>query len=294
MRLQTRKYAHRCAKLLAVGVAALIGSAASTGLATLLTIGSWASAPANDTGAPTGTSGSGSSATVTLSGTGGESSDVPFTSQALGVGDSITLTGNVAWITNNIGNIQFRWGLFNTNSSVNDVGFAGYVAEVPNGAITNGILAGIAPNNSNAWQGTGSHYTLTSVFAGHTTNGGAGVGNPPSPTYNFTMSLTETAAGTYAVSASLVASDDATATDFNWSGTATDSTTGAGSSAPNSTFNDFGFFWGSGAGLSATSPNNVITFSNVQVDYEAVPEPASLVLLSFGGLGLTWSLKRRR
>jgi PEP-CTERM motif len=268
----------------------LVGTSAH---ATSLTIGTWANANSANN-ANGSVSGSGGSATITINGgTSSVSSDVPFSPQTLNVGDNITLTGNVSAIQSNIGNVQFRFALFNGSNYTTDLGFSGYIGEVPNTSPTGGVLAGLNPSSSSSWQSGANHYSATGVNqTGHTTNGGANTSS--GPTYNLTLSLTLTSAGNYSILASYIAADDATNSDFNWTATGTDATTGGTSSAPNTSFNGFGLFWGGGSSLSSTSPNNVITLSNFAVTYTPAPEPSALVLAGLGLIGLVSVVRKKK
>lgn len=296
---------NRRTKWIAASALAITCSAAATSFGDVLTLGTWAEGFSN-TNAGEAVSGSGSSGLLFVGTSAGESIDIPITTpETLAVGSSITLSGTVGWNSasppSGIGNEQFRFGMFNTNSSANDLGWAGYLSEAPNAA-TSGLNAGLNPTFSTAgdgWENSGAHYTLPGSLSGTVTNAGAGTYNSGSgtytPTYNFTITATYIGTNNWSVVTNMNSSDG----NYAWQDASTDTTSGSTSSSGNTTFNEIGFFFGSGTGIPSggSTPQTPapgasdVQFSNVSV-VAAVPEPASIGLVGIT-LGLLFPRRRK-
>jgi hypothetical protein len=183
-----------------------------------------------------------------------------------------------------LGNVQLRFGLFNTSNVGTSTGWLGYMAELPN-ANAGVIQADTATTGNWAAGAGGTGLTVTNGTAGTTTAAGSTLAP-----YNFSLTITETAPNTQSVQASFISNDG---TSFIWNGSATDSWTGTAAAnstvaSENSTYNAIGIFDGT-TGM-GSSPE--VDLSNVMVTTATTPEPASLGLLGVVAAGML--LRKRR
>lgn len=189
------------------------------------------------------------------------------------VGDTISLSGGVTFSSLAAPQAdQFRFGLYNVNGQSGATGWLGYMAS------NSGASAGPAysrlwernnPNTGSFGSGTGAT-TVANVNASPTNTSFA------SGTYTFSLTITRVATG-LEVDWTLVG----TSLSSSVSGTYIDTT------PQTYTFNRVGFF--TGGSLNAAQ----VSFSNVDLSYVAVPEPAALSLVA-GGLGFCFVRGRRR
>jgi hypothetical protein len=199
-----------------------------------------------------------------------------FSAQTLSPGSTITLTGTVALTsTADVGNAQFRFGLFNDQGSSGETGWLGYAVEnAIAGAYTGNVIGRLTGNSGYAISGTGAY----GVAGGTSTAGAGAVMN--TGTYNFELALTEVSSTQMTVLESLV---ETSGGSYSWTNTLTDSG-GNGGVISTSQFDAVEVFTGTGQ----VDTGSTETFSNVQV---SVPEPASLALLGLSGIGI---MARRR
>jgi hypothetical protein len=198
---------------------------------------------------------------------------IPFTD----VGASVRLTG-FARFANALGNIQFRFGLYDTNgvntgtlgsgvwTGATSSGYKGYYGTPGNTGGANNVTG----LNGGAWfSGLGGNYIVGS--AGSTTTAAANI------EYEFGLTLTRLSATSIQIDYSFVGGTE------NRSGSFVDQvgvTNGASTSL--SKINAVGFL---------TNPNTGAgQFRDIRVD--AIPEPASLVLIGF--VMITATARRRR
>jgi len=189
-------------------------------------------------------------------------------------GDRVTLSGSVA-LEGTVGTAggprtQFRFGLFSDDDDGDDVGWVGYYMSNSSGTGTPaGTLARKPVGNTSVYLSTTGQNSLTSTQ-------GNGV-NFTDDTYTFSITL-ERAGDELLVSGTL----NGATNGFTQSLSAADTTA---STLGTFTVNYVGFLLG--GNLDADRA----TFSNIDVTYVAVPEPAAAGLLGVCGLAL---LSRRR
>jgi len=267
----TRSFWNLC-RLCVAGLAAIASATTATAA-----IGTWS----QDTGFPgTGVtvSGAGSSPVWTntnaSAGTGNAAIVAPVTPITLTLGQTITFSGNINFGSDGaLGNIQFRIGLFDTNTPAVSTSYLGYMAEIPQGVA--GVMVGVSANGTN-WEAN-SGGSLLSL----TTNSSRGTSTTPNGStespFAFTLSVTDNGSNNNTVSILFTSADG---TSYNWQGVATDTGSAA---AANTTYNEVGFFFPGNA------PGNSIAFSNLSV----VPEPSSVGLV-IAAAGIVAALRRRR
>lgn len=191
---------------------------------------------------------------------------------SVNVGETLTFAGTIDLSGTQpltTGSLQFRFGLFNTNSSATaGFGWLGYF--VGNGTLTNngGLYAKNSGNSSGYIVESGS--SLLSSFAGESAVLSDGI-------YTFSLSLQRTA-DSMLITTSLIRQSDgasfATVDAYEHSG---------GTAPVLSEFDRIGFL--AGDGLDADR----VTLSNLSVTI--IPEPTVPLLASFAALGL---LRRKR
>jgi len=194
-------------------------------------------------------------------------------SYTLAVGDTLTLSGGVTFsslVTPQAD--QFRFGLYDVNGQSGGTGWLGYMAS------NSGASAG--PTYSRLWERNNPN---TGSF-------GSGTGATAVANVNASPSNTSFASGTYTYS--LTITRVATGLEVDWTliGTSLSSSVSGSyiDTTPQTyTFNRVGFF--TGGSLNAAQVN----FSNVDLTYAPVPEPAVLGL-AIGGLALCFARPRRR
>jgi autotransporter-associated beta strand protein len=194
-----------------------------------------------------------------------------FAPQTLSVGTTIELTGTVALTsTADVGNEQFRFGLYNDNGSAGETGWLGYTAQ--NAVASGGIIEGKLTGNSSTGPSNGGTYSL-----GGGTGGGAAMSTG---TYTFELALTETDSATMTVTESLVQTVGGT---YSWVNTVTDAGNNGGSFSTNS-FDAVEFFTAAGQ----VDAGSTETFTNVQVIYPAMLASNNNATWQPGGTG-NWS-----
>jgi hypothetical protein len=191
---------------------------------------------------------------------------------SVNVGETLTFAGTIDLSGTQpltTGSLQFRFGLFNTNSSATaGFGWLGYF--VGNGTLTNngGLYAKNSGNSTGYIVESGS--SLLTSFEGEGAALSDGI-------YTFSLSLQRTA-DSMVISTSLIRQSDgvpfATVDEYEHIG---------GAAPVLSQFDRIGFL--AGDGLDADR----VTLSNLSV--AIIPEPAAPLLASFAALGL---LRRRR
>lgn len=193
----------------------------------------------------------------------------PFNTVSLGIGDSVVLSGIMTTLgtvsANNV--TEFRWGMFDVNGSGDNIGWLGYLAE---SAATSGntVVAERDAGNPGAWM----------------SNVGSVANQPQGPigvafadgTYNFSLAYNRVGAASLRVTAALVNPSTGYAINFDF----TDTTP--------ATFNVNRVGFLAGSILKADQ----ILLNNVDVTYNAVPEPATTGLLIAGGLLILGMRKR--
>jgi hypothetical protein len=189
------------------------------------------------------------------------------------VGDTLTLSGGVTFSSLAIPQAdQFRFGLYDVNGQSGATGWLGYMAS------NSGTSGG--PTYSRLWERNNPN---TGSF-------GSGTGATAVANVNATPSNTSFASGTYTYS--LTVTRVATGLEVDWTliGTNVSSTvsgTYIDTTPQTYTFNRVGFF--TGGGLNAAQ----VSFSNVDLTFVAVPEPAALSMV-VGGLAFCFVRPRRR
>lgn len=194
----------------------------------------------------------------------------------LSVGDSLTFSGSANFSLNAGANSdQFRFGIFDTHGSTNTNGWLGYFAtNSGSGGNPNGRLWERTNGNTTAY----FNNTQTPTIAAEELqfrNGGAFVAG----TYDFSLAVTRTETG-LSIVWSLVGTGDTT---YSLGGTHNDTT------AQTFSFNRVGLM--TGGNMNADQ----VTFSNLDVTYSAIPEPASAVAgLAIVAGFFTLTARRRR
>jgi MYXO-CTERM domain-containing protein len=198
------------------------------------------------------------------------------------VGETITFSGNFTTTSTNLGNIQFRVFLGNTNghtsgtlvgddwTGADPAGWLGYMMEAPNNNSVGAAMVG-RDGLSGSWFSNTGTYAITETGTQTGSAGGAG-------TYSFSLSLTRDTASSVTGVFSL--SNVASGGTYDMQGTFTDS----GASASLTSYNAVGFL-ANGVGADPT-------FSNL--DVTVVPEPSSAALAAVGAVGLLAFRQRRR
>jgi hypothetical protein len=185
----------------------------------------------------------------------------PFTQQALNVGDTLSFTATAGWNTPNIGNIQIRFGLMNSNNSSTTANWLGYVSEIPN-ANNGGVIGALIEPNAD-WVLGASHDTVPTTVTSTPTTGGGGTttdGVSYTPTFALNLTVIPLTTSSYSISTSVVSSDGT----FDWAANGVDNVSPSDASE---LYNEVGFFFGNGTSISTTPPQNNVTFTNVEVLY---------------------------
>jgi hypothetical protein len=191
-------------------------------------------------------------------------------------GDRVTLSGTVT-LEGTVGTAggprtQFRFGLFSDDDDGDDVGWTGYYMSNASGTGTPaGTLARKPVGNTSVYLSTTGQNALASTQ-------GDGV-NFTDDTYTFSITL-ERAGDELLVSGTL----NGTTNGFTQSLSATDPTA---STLGTFSVNYVGFLLGGNLDADRAS------FSNLDVTFVPVPEPAAAGLLAGGALALTMRRRRR-
>jgi hypothetical protein len=234
----------------------------------------------------TGTLGAGTFNTTAPTGNLAPRADLPSTLTLTNVGDQIVTSGTVQMLgtTGDNGNQSFRICLVDAPSTSDfgtlsggvwtgstPTGWLGYLVEIGNLAAASGttIIDDHKSPNTSAWLSTSANAnTLLSTAV-------PGPADAAPDTYNFNLTLTLASASSIGLSYSFTSLNG-----VSLSGSVTDT-------APLTySFNAVGF-------LENTSSGGAADYSNVQVNYIPVPEPASLGLLGLSSLGLLTRSRRK-
>lgn len=188
------------------------------------------------------------------------------------INTTVELSGSVT-IQNAAGNIQFRFGLFDTNGSANDQGWLGYYASPR--AFSG---SGNSVVNGRSGTGTGNYVSGTGAYLTTLTKTDAGTASAGS-SFDFTLTLTRKDVSL--VEGSFLFVQTGGTGTINHSGTFSD--TGASAQAAFNSINAVGFL--------VNNDTGDINFSNVSVS--VIPEPSSFA--SIAGLAcIGWVATRRR
>lgn len=195
---------------------------------------------------------------------------VSSTSYNLAVGDSIKLSGGVTFTGMNTTNTadRFRFGLYDSNGQTGSNGWLGYFASNagPSGGGTSSHLwERVNPNAANFYQNGPNQATMAAFVNASPSNTAFASG-----TYTFSLSYTRTAIG-LSIAWNLIG------TDINYSLSRTSSDT----TPQTFTFDRIGL---ATLGLGSSTQAN---FSNLDLTYTSVPEPAVATLL------LVFALRQR-
>ena len=264
---------------------AIIGSVATSAHATL--INGWGSETGNANGTITDSGSGGNFSTTAPTGNLTPRALLPSTLTLSNVGDEIVLSGQVTAAQGINGNDSFRFWLTNSNgqptgtlsggtwTGATITGWLGYGAEVANLVNNSGqfLLVGRSNPNTGGWfSGTGA-YTLSAT--------GASSFNQPA-TYNFNLTLTLASP----TSINVAYSFGDTGGTFLSTANFTDPGNAGGGNVSTKSFNAVGF-------LQNTSSGGAMSYSNVDVSFIPVPEPASMAIFAMGGAGFALAGLRR-
>jgi hypothetical protein len=269
---------------------------------------SWASgtrtSPPNDAGWWYSTSSSAIEVSVgdlgLVTGTSGRGIHGTFTAQTLGIGDTLTATFTFTTpatvTTSGGGGANFRIGLFDTtghnlaqdlsaSSSVPNTEYNnlnGYMMDFDvNPTTTSTNIQFRERTNMSSGQLLASTTDYTSL-----SSGGGSYTFSPNTTYTGVWSVTRTGSDTLDLSGSLYLG-----------ATLLSTYTGTDSSGITSTFGALAFHANSNIFGSSGTPgvaDNGIDFSNIKIEFTAVPEPSALILTFLGLIGLMFTSRRRR
>lgn len=172
-------------------------------------------------------------------------------------GDKLTMTGTADLLGISSGNLAFRFGIFNDNSSANATDWLGYFAG--NAATQNGVLDVRTDPNTSLYSSTTGASTLASIDS----TGSTSLTTASNPvTFSFTFTIERISASTLTISTSLFRpSDSAEFAGF--------------SNIVDTNPTTFGF---DRVGFQATSTlaADQIQFHSIDVAYtSAVPEPST-------------------
>jgi len=274
---QKPNLARRLPQILSLGVAAIAALAITHTASAQL--GTWTADTAFPGSAGTVISGSGSSLSFTAgSATASTGMVAPFSPITLTLGQTITFTGQATFGSlTALGNIQVRFGIFDTSTPAVSTSYKGYLAEIPNNAVgeVNGVI-GVGN-----WASNTNNTALTITSGPSNTAGDALASGTTAEPFTFTISVTDNGSNSNTVKALLTSSNGTT---YTWQETGTDSATAADA---NTVYNEVGFFMGNNTAA------NTVNLSNLSVSIGAVPEPATVGLV-VAGAGMLLTLRRRR
>jgi hypothetical protein len=185
---------------------------------------------------------------------------------------SVAILSGTATIQNAAGNVQFRFGLYDTNDSSTAEGWLGYFGSPRafNGTGGSAVYGRSNPNTAVFSSGTGSYFPTATELVQTGTSGGGGI-------FDFTLTLTRQTANSVSVAFSFVQTGGGSNGDINISGSYTDT----GGSALMSKVNAVGFLTNTNTGQ--------VTVTNLSV----IPEPSTYAAI-FGLAALGAALLRRR
>jgi len=275
----------RSARFLSALLVAIVFSVATAPVHATLVSG-WGAEPGNTNGTVTDGPSAGGFSTTAPTGNLTPRALLASPVTLTNVGDQIVVSGQVAAGAGINGNQSFRAWLVNSNGNATGTltsgvwngaaitGWLGYGFEVANLLNNNGNfqIMGLSNPNSGGWFSNTGAYTLSQLPAASL--------NAPA-TYNFNLTLTLASASSINVAYSF----GDTGGTFTSTGNFTDPGNAGGGSVSTKTFNALGF-------LQNTSSGGAMTYSNVDVTFIPVPEPATFGLAALAGIGLV--LVRRK